>query len=172
MSIKLSEYQALALRTAKPTALSDDYIVPALVGEVGELFGKRAKAVRDGWTPEQLSEALVSEYGDVAWETAVLLHLHGVTAVPKETASTIRHKWATKVDPWTSLQNRAASIFSAYSEGNPEDLPRLASLFWAVLEYRCKSITGSDWGTVLQANVDKLSSRLERGTIGGSGDNR
>jgi NTP pyrophosphatase (non-canonical NTP hydrolase) len=77
--MKLSEYQSAALSTAMEKAFSLDYLVPMIIGELGELSGQKAKAHWHGWPAEKLEVELVSEYGDVCWGTAILLHMAEVS---------------------------------------------------------------------------------------------
>lgn len=163
--MNLSEYQPLAVSTAVPPALSRDYLVPMIVGEVGELFGKVAKAHRDGWSTERLQADLVKEYGDIAWGTAVLLHHLGASELPFATYS--------RDTTLQSLLYEAGNVYEAWSAGFSAQFQIMAAArLWHVLEANCETLTGHSWETVLQANVNKLASRAERGTIQGSGDNR
>ena len=54
-TVNIEEYQKRAVATALPTALNYDYLIPGLVAEVGEVFGKVAKSVRDEWSREVTS---------------------------------------------------------------------------------------------------------------------
>lgn len=72
MSI-LTDYITVAKSTAQPEAYSYEYLVPALLGEVGEVFGQIAKAKWHGWSHEKLTTELVAEYGDICWMTAILI---------------------------------------------------------------------------------------------------
>lgn len=86
--MELSEYQQRAVATALPTALNYDYLIPGLVAEVGEVFGKVAKSVRDEWPRERLQEELKAELGDVYWFSVLLTHVAGwqvrLPQIPKE----------------------------------------------------------------------------------------
>jgi len=57
--MNLHEYTVQAEATAQPAAHDRAYLIPMIVGEVGELFGQRAKAVWHGWAPERLQAELV-----------------------------------------------------------------------------------------------------------------
>jgi hypothetical protein len=163
--MNLSEYQPLAVSTAVPSALSRDYLVPMIVGEVGELFGKVAKARRDEWSTERLQADLVKEYGDIAWGTAVLLHTDGVSTAPDS--------WVADFPEFSlqTLLSQAGVLFDIHLK-MPRYTRNEALYLWYLLEANCELVTMHSWHTVLQANVDKLASRAERGTIQGSGDNR
>lgn len=166
--MNLATYQAGAVSTAFPSALSHDYLIPGLISEVGELFGKRAKAVRDGWTEERLKAELVKEYGDICWMTAVALHIEGVSEPWKMFRLTSpSREWADLLDKTTML----GLIWMDGSERGKILGHRLLGI-WDTLERMCLPITGSTFDVVLQANLDKLAGRSERGTLAGSGDER
>lgn len=164
--MNLATYQAGAVSTAFPSALSHDYLIPGLISEVGELFGKRAKAVRDGWTEERFKAEKVKEYGDICWMTAVALHIEGATEVRKTLGSE-----DLSYSPWDEVNLQAGEVFHAWSEDNSTFLNSLGWQ-WLILQRYCLPITGSTFDVVLQANLDKLAGRMERGTLSGSGDAR
>ena len=102
--MNLNEYQKTIQEFRLPSADSM-YVLLGLVGEVGELYGYFAKAIRDDFTPDW--DHVAKEIGDVLWFVACL------------------------------------------AEDSELDLNAIAI-----------------------KNIAKLSSRKERGTIQGSGDNR
>lgn len=160
----LFEYQPLALKTALPTALNPDYLVPMIVGEIGEVFGKKAKAVRDGWSAERLGKELISEYGDVCWGTAVLLSQFGIDKVSQV---------ALYDNAELDLLDRSGRLYAAHCDDTePTWLDEAAERMWFTLATHCRAITGADFDVVLQANVAKLADRAGRGTLQGSGDAR
>lgn len=164
----LKDYQQQALTTAMPEAFQKDYLIPSIVGEVGELFGKRGKAVRDHWTEERLRRELAAEYGDITWMAAVLLHVESVNTVPKKYASTPLAK-----DPWYDLLDLSNWLYEEYSQSvPPPSLRKPASILWQSLENNCQRITGYSFDLVLAGNITKLRSRQERGVLTGSGDAR
>lgn len=67
--MQLDEYQRQSYTYALPQSRHIDYLLPGLVGEVGELASLFAKGVRDskGYVSE---ENLVKELGDVLWFVA------------------------------------------------------------------------------------------------------
>lgn len=174
--MNLSEYQAAALTTAQPKAFSLDYLVPMIVGEVGELFGQKAKAHWHGWSADKLQAELVSEYGDVAWGTAILLHTKGVDNVDYDQLSVAingKTRWGNPRDPWHMLVQRSMYLHAWYTEEETHSYLRgEAQQLWVALHHHCESITGVPFGAVLQANLAKLAGRVQRGTLVGSGDHR
>lgn len=164
-SAVLGNYQSAAAVTAQEEAFDTDYLVPGIVGEVGELFGQKAKAKWHGWDADVLQAELVSEYGDVAWMTAILLGMYGVDTV----------------EPFSTRDNvglehlilmRSTALHLYYTLGLEEHLPEAAARLWAALEHGCQEITGASFQEVLDNNVDKLAGRVARGTLRGSGDHR
>ena len=88
----LNEYQQAAMTTCTPTADNFAYMMLNLVGEVGELASKVAKAIRKGGATiqandlqhpstrridEELEDAMRAEAGDVLWQLAGLCHVMG-----------------------------------------------------------------------------------------------
>jgi NTP pyrophosphatase (non-canonical NTP hydrolase) len=174
--MKLSEYQNAALTTAQPRAFSLDYLVPMIVGETGELFGQKAKARWHGWSADKLQVELVSEYGDICWGTALLLHTKNVDNVmydAESVANTGRTRWGNPRDAWQILLMRANYLHMWYSEDETHSYIRgEAQQMWLALEHHCETVTGMPFEVVLKANLTKLAGRVARGTLVGSGDHR
>ena len=162
----LAEYQKLALQTAMPEAFLPSYLVPSIVGEVGELFGKRGKAVRDHWEPERLDRELAAEYGDVLWMTAILLHVLEKDEV-KPLNGTREH-----FDPWYDLLDISQWLYEEHMQQVKPSLRKPAVTLWQVLSRNCQAITGHSMDEVMAINIEKLLSRQARGVLTGSGDNR
>ena len=87
-----TEYQRQAITTCLPTCYNFSYMMLNLVGEVGELASKVAKAIRKGDATtsnghlrhpstrsidDELEEALKLEAGDVLWQLAGLWSVMG-----------------------------------------------------------------------------------------------
>lgn len=75
--IFFDDYQEKALSFALDTALSPDYLIPMLAGEVGELASIYAKAIRDQKTIDD--QAVIKELGDILWGVAVMANHMGVS---------------------------------------------------------------------------------------------
>lgn len=91
----LNEYQQRAMTTCMPSCNNESYMILNLVGEVGELTSKMAKAIRKDkavidrnrfiteWGADSMSEAeiidLRKEIGDCAWQLAGLCYVMGWT---------------------------------------------------------------------------------------------
>lgn len=169
----LANYQARAAATAQPEAYHLDYLVPMIVGEVGELHGQKAKAKWHGWTPARLQEELVSEFGDVCWGTAILLSMKGITHVTENLLGQPRTVWGDELAPEHILLQRVTSLHLFYIQRSTHAyIPGEASQLWLALERYCHTITGLPFQDVLDYNVKKLASRAERGVLQGAGDHR
>lgn len=90
-TLTLNEYQRLAMTTCMHSCDNHAYMLLGLVGEVGELFSKLAKAIRKekselmynnltsgGFTEQELHD-LKSEVGSCAWFIAGLCNTFGWT---------------------------------------------------------------------------------------------
>ena len=72
--MNLNEYQLLAYKTAMESAKNPAYMVANLTSEAGEVSGKYAKWVRDGFLDEV---GMQKEAGDVLWQIAGLCTVMG-----------------------------------------------------------------------------------------------
>lgn len=178
-NLSLRDYQDLALKTAEPRAFQIDYLVPGIVGEIGELFGQKAKSFWHGWTPERLQEELVSEYGDICWMTATLLYTRGVDQLnpsfPDTTTGVLR--WGT-VTPELSLLSLSHQLYTVASvrddavTASDQWLEEVAERLWRQLRASATAVTGVQFQDILRANLQKLADRAARGVLRGSGDHR
>lgn len=176
------DYTQEAASTAQSAAYDRAYLIPMIVGEVGELFGQRAKAVWHGWDKERLTDELVLEYGDICWGTAILMLLEGtdhskvdftkVTALPHRGG--VNTLWAgNQPDPWQQLLARSTDLYLYYTQEETHSYLRgAAQQLWLALQTHCQVITGHPFDDVLTANLAKLASRAARGTLVGRGDHR
>lgn len=163
MSTVLQPYQRQALITAQPPAFYPNYLIPGIVGEVGEMFGQRAKAFWHGWPSAKLQAETVNEYGDICWMTAVFLSTYHISTVELEEP----HPY----DPWVGLLTEAQNLYALYAF-NETYISNAAKRLWSFLEINCNAITDTDFDIVLATNLTKLASRAERGVLRGSGDHR
>lgn len=161
----LRTYQEAALKTAKPTALHLDYLLPGLIAEIGECYGKIAKAERDGWDETRANKELASEWADCAWFAVVLAYVLEIDEDPKPcpieaynaptTLSTLMDT-ALWIDRWLDLRDVTTGVQEV----------------WQLLRDHCMAATTHTFDEVLEANLAKLADRANRGKIGGSGDER
>lgn len=89
-NITLDEYQEQAMTTCMPTCDNISYMVLNMMGEVGELASKIAKAIRKGqakiennklvWIERPTAEGeyrLQAEAGDCLWQLSGICHVMG-----------------------------------------------------------------------------------------------
>lgn len=178
----LSDYVAKAKTTAQPEAYSYDYLIPGLLGEVGEVFGQLAKAHWHGWTPAKLEEELVAEYGDICWMTAIMMDKRFGSDLPAVDAHTDldgflpfygMRRIAYILDQLvvTLLSEEAmeeSEAHESYRQVADNALVRL----WQALEEHAPVVTGHPIQKALDYNAAKLASRAERGVLRGAGDHR
>lgn len=168
--MELSEYQQRAVATALPTALNYDYLIPGLVAEVGEVFGKVAKAVRDEWPRERLQEELKAELGDVCWFYALLCHVSNID--PRDIKTYYLEALSDKevlqdlLDVTSRIQN-----LSIWADPNDNAWYYWLDLYPSYIA-RAAMVFELDMQEVLEYNINKLESRKARGTLKGSGDSR
>ena len=158
--MKLKKYQAKALETALPTALTPSYLIPMIVGEIGECFGKVAMSVRDDWSEERLNNELARECGDICWGVALLAKHYGLT----------------KVDRWGTdyrLQTRSQSLHFLLADVSAlERITRESGAsgraqvrhLWLNLEDNCGLLTGHSFDKVLNMSLTTTSER-KGGTV-------
>lgn len=98
--LTLNDYQAMAMTTCLPESDNLFYMLANLVGEVGEFASKAGKHMRKGklhltTTPrtpdghifhsqiwnitEEERNLMLSEIGDILWQTAGLAHVMGIS---------------------------------------------------------------------------------------------
>ena len=142
----LDEYQELAFKTCTKSSYCDEYLDLGYLAEVGELAGKLAKRVRGDVVDDM---QIMHEIGDIAWFIAIKARLNGkqITLCPL-----VPYYHGTVFDLLTPANNSH-------------------NLKMSILKNICDKLGSSFW-ECLQLNIDKLSSRQDRGTIIGSGDNR
>lgn len=168
--VNIEEYRQRAVATALPTALNYDYLIPGLVAEVGEVFGKVAKSVRDEWSRERLQEELKAELGDCVWFWVLIC---------EHTKLTPRKPYAAQEE--LSVQEVLSDLLDVTSrlQGLSEREGFIGSYGWRYWirlypDYiaRVAMVYEIDMQEILEYNIEKLESRKARGTLKGSGDVR
>jgi len=168
--MNIEEYQKRAVATALPTALNYDYLLPGLVAEVGEVFGKVAKAVRDEWSRERLQEELKAELGDVCWFWVLIAHLSYVEPyMGKAVGENLAEKEV--LTDLIEVTNRVWELPAPTEHNRSNAWYYWVELFPAYIS-RVAMVFDLDIYEVLEYNINKLESRKERGTLKGSGDSR
>src|SRR5690606_30213635 len=131
------------------------YLLPGIIGEVGELIGEFGKA---HWHGADRTAEITAEYGDVAWLTAVLLHRDRVTDLSHVT----NLRYTESAD--AALELLLARAVSVYRSGDSTRAARAAGL-WVALADHAEIVTGQPWAAVLQGNLDKLAARAAAGQL-------
>lgn len=163
----LTDYQIDVASTAEPRAYEYDYLIPGIVGEIGEMFGHKAKAF---WHGTDRSERIIGEYGDIAWMCALLLKREGISEIGKDHRNVAHPSWIGKIDGWTQLLSQAHTLQVLYASDLTDPYREIAQKLWVILEARCEELTGADFQDVLDYNIQKLASRAAKGTLHGDGD--
>lgn len=169
---KFADYPAVDVEGNKVRLL---YPVLGLCEEVGELTEKMNKYLASGLS-EDLVDGVVKELGDVCWFCQEVCTVMGW-----------RLQDIAMLEPSSDVPEVAMHLFSDRIAGILAKAVRdnrgvvheenLADMKRCILEVftRTKTLslyTGADIEDVMQKNYDKLASRMERGVIHGSGDDR
>ena len=190
---QLMDYIEAAKATAQPEAYDYNYLIPGLLGEVGEVYGQIAKNQWHGWSEEKFETELVAEYGDICWMTAILMDHRfemdtydlEVEDAPTEFAPFIgmqvigeRVNKLVEALNWESdagqkvqdfpHSNQALTLLESLDNYTDEMLVKL----WAYLVVYAPVVTGSEIQKSLDYNAEKLASRKARGVLRGAGDHR
>jgi hypothetical protein len=148
---ELRAYQTAAFATAiYPDAGKGTSLYPylALCEEAGEVAGLFAKRIRDGEKPD-FRDKLRKELGDVLWQCA---------AIATESNDEMRCRG------YFSMHNNTIRLVQAASSGN---VHLVVFILGTIAEEH-----GMTLKEIADANLAKLASRAERGTLSGSGDDR
>lgn len=182
--LSLEEYAKRAQETAESRAYHMGYLIPGIMGELGELSGQIAKGYWHQWSAEKLREELTAEYGDVLWMTALLSQRYGVTdqdldpkelVLLEETPDPALPKYVVLhlVDDFLDVAENCLDPMAdfedevAYREARDS-----VARFWSRLCGCCLAVTGRSLGQVQEYNLNKLASRAARGVLRGQGDHR
>lgn len=152
--MNLDDYTPQATATAEPRAYDLEYLLPGIIGEVGEFFSEFAK---QHWHETDRSATIVDEYGDIAWLTAVLLSRLGVDQTMVDQMTDLRsyddHAAALEV-----LLARASSVYRS----EEAHLPARAANLWATLAQHSEVLANASFDDVLSRNIQKLAERTAK----------
>lgn len=189
---QLLNYMSKAKSTAQAEAYSYQYLVPGLLGEVGEVYGQIAKNHWHGWTAEKFETELVAEYGDICWMTAILFD-HRFTAVhtnikveehelgfnPFAGMQAVSEQVATLVEAlhWENqaladVEEYGADVAATRLEALEQRTDYALQKLWGTLVAYAPVVTGHPLQKALDYNAEKLASRAARGVLRGAGDHR
>lgn len=173
--MKLTEYQIASAETAiypesgTGSAQARTYAALGLVNEAGEVAGKVKKAIRDdGWRDggdlsDERRQSILDECGDVLWYLAQLCSENGETfPAPVPDMDAPSQDALPQLAMGLSMHAVGMVAGDDYESGRP---------LVTVLDALC-TLLGSDLESVAAANIAKLTSRAQRGTLGGDGDTR
>lgn len=139
--MNLEAYSRQVIALASPRTLDLEYLLPAIIGDVGNLIG----TVADRWAQRQaFDEEIISAYQDLACDTAVLLHRDRITDVSDVTSL----RYVEDFD--AALELILARATSVYRSGADTRGARAAGL-WVCLADHCETITGKSFAEVLNA---------------------
>lgn len=152
--MNLDDYTPQATATAEPRAYDLEYLLPGIIGEVGEFFSEFAK---QHWHETDRSATIVDEYGDIAWLTAVLLSRLGLDQDMVDQMTDLRsyddHDAALEV-----LLARASSVYRS----EEAHLPVRAANLWATLAQHSEVLASASFDDVLSRNIQKLAERASK----------
>lgn len=193
--MEFAAYQKQVVGFALPSAQSASYLVPGAIAEIAEVVDVFSKGHRDGYTPEVRREKLTKELGDCAWFSAAGVHyladedrleqLHETDYTETDIVSGgVRQMMRDKVTPELAIVTPGLVLASsipdflelwARDQGkddiDPGEYWNLFSSLYLATQIAA-AFAGIPWEVVQQANIDKLSSRSQRGVLSGSGDDR
>lgn len=159
--MNLDTYTPAATATAEPRAYDLEYLLPGIIGEVGELFSEFAK---QHWHETDRSATIVDEYGDIAWLTAVLLSNYSIGEAELEYVTKRYGSQSSVLDHEGALELILARASSVY-RSIPSQLPMRAAMLWSSLSDQSETLTGTSFSDVLQGNIAKLAERSANGEL-------
>lgn len=172
--MNFNEYQTQALKTAQyPHEYKVLYPLLKLGGEIGEVSEKVGKTLRDhdgDFSTKKHDIAL--EIGDVLWYIAALSHDIGISLEFPKDVTTEGDEVFTTLNLQRLQGKLVARIFESWEDSvYPKAITRILKeilLSAGELAY----LLGYSYLDIVNLNLEKLSSRKQRGVIGGSGDHR
>lgn len=147
--MELNDYQQKAMTTCMESSNNFSYMMLNLVGEVGELASKVAKAIRKKYIyiDDAKVKAMTEEYG-------FMPNLAGFAQNYDD------------CDSENQIDGRACTLACL----NTDLMKEAGDILWQ-LSGLC-SVMGWTLEEIAQTNLDKLASRKQRNVIDGDGDNR
>lgn len=180
--MNLHQYQEAIEGFARyPQVHSQRYTALGLVGEVGEIANQVKKIWRDdeGQLTPARTEKLRDELGDVLWYATRWAHHAGFmvgaftisigVGIPDMDLAPAQDIFAaTEQLSLSAAATLTFSLFEHVDQGDKLDFAH--SLFKTIATMA--DFLETDLEEIAQMNVDKLTGRVERGTLQGSGDGR
>lgn len=167
--MKLSEYRKSMWKFAVyPNSGSNPlYAELGLLSEIGELAGEAKRVIRDdeGEITSKRKDNMIAELGDIMWYLSAISHERDsedyLLSLDKIEESSLE-TYSSVSDFLTSINN-LPTIFYSDKDETREFYVKLKSL----INYLETSLE-----VILQNNIDKLQSRMDRNKIKGSGGDR
>lgn len=155
-SIKIADYQKLAMRTCLPSCKNKAYALYGFKAEIGEVFGKVAKKIRGD---EITKRDFVEELGDCFWFCALACELEK-----------LKFENVFKYAKEQNLDDVYMDLDFAFDTKDSE-ISLMPEGYIEAVKAFCKklNIKPSD---CMRANIRKLTNRYNRNVIKGNGDNR
>lgn len=171
--MNFEEYQAAAAATAEAPAYDHQYLIPGIVSEFGELQSHRAKAFWHGRDEQQTAHAVLLEYGDMMWLTAIALQACGINSEAQFPQPARNPRFYSNQAPEAIVANAVHRVFMTWLDEDPSNLlTTYWSHLWVALVRFAEPITGEDADTAMRENIAKLATRVKHGTLRGDGDYR
>ncbi|MCP4365405.1 MAG: hypothetical protein GY800_08935 [Planctomycetes bacterium] len=164
----LADYQREAHKTMFPQCENSFYLTMLMLEEVGELAGKFAKRKRgdDGLNGIQFNRLVLHELGDIAWGLVEYAHIFGID-LDGSCFHMSEYQVMSKRNIDRQIIDLSSHVLDFIKSPVHDTLDNaIGSIACIANEY---DISIQE---VLAMNIKKLSSRKERGVIGGDGDER
>ncbi len=185
--MNFSVYQQEALKTALYPNVGSNILYPmlGLMGEAGEVSGKLSKVIRDdnGVITPQRRDAIKSELGDILWfmatvcqeanldmGTLYILAKAAIFNVESAGLFVLNFRLFQQVSHMSLLVERHIYV-SPESTDSLEPLGTDMTMLLVNMIEICTACS-LDIEQVAQANLEKLTSRQQRGVLQGDGDRR
>lgn len=192
--MQLSEYQSKARSTAFDSALSPDYLFPGIAGEVGEV--QEVLLNKYGTEDAEFGKQLASELGDHLWFVALICeyfgldfksivleeHFDNIVEFQRIVDDSLEKEEPTEEMLAYELALYVGDLCSVWAKAVRDTNRTLNVEKFRKLELGLSNVVfsvarlGALWGynldDLLDANIEKLFDRKDRGVIGGSGNNR
>lgn len=145
LQAKLAERYTLVANAEALT--KEEYLVPSIVQNVGDLIGVAADLVAGERHMTTANALYVEEYAKLVEGTALLLAYWGIESVDKEYYDALRYS---KTAPGhVTLLSRVDRLHRAWATDEPEHARAEAQRLWATLEDRCEALVGKPFAELI-----------------------
>lgn len=187
--MNLKQYIAFTRTTAVyPEENASFYLNGGLLGEAGELIGKVSKLFRGDKSYDEMKHSMIAELGDILWFAARHLDTFGgnyteedfdldaFTANEEKKLTPYRYRNPGKKQLFNYSVDLADAVFDLvrvhqyWEDEGDELMQNYIDTFEIIRHFAYVNHVSVE--ELIDVNVAKLSSRKERGTLKGDGDNR